>query len=52
MAAKMQANHTGDAPILLREERNTGHGVGKPREMVVREKLDEWTFVFEQLNVE
>ncbi|WP_231182672.1 prolyl oligopeptidase family serine peptidase [Haladaptatus sp. DYF46] len=52
MAAKMQAKHTGDAPILLREERNTGHGVGKPREMVVREKLDEWTFVFEQLGVE
>ncbi|ODR82744.1 prolyl oligopeptidase [Haladaptatus sp. W1] len=52
MTARMQAKHTGNAPILLREERDTGHGVGKPTEMVVREKLDEWTFVFEQLGVE
>ena len=52
MAARIQEKTTGDAPILLREERDTGHGIGKPTEMVVREKLDEWTFVFEGLGVE
>ncbi len=51
MAARMQELTTSDRPIILREERDTGHGTGKPTEMVVREKLDEWTFLFDQLNV-
>ncbi|WP_255766651.1 prolyl oligopeptidase family serine peptidase [Haladaptatus halobius] len=51
MTARMQELNTSDRPILLREERDTGHGTGKPTEMVVRENLDEWAFLFEQLGV-
>ncbi len=51
MTARMQELNTSDRPVLLREERDTGHGTGKSTEMVVREKLDERTFLFEQLDV-
>ncbi|WP_049970142.1 prolyl oligopeptidase family serine peptidase [Haladaptatus cibarius] len=51
MTARMQGLNTADRPVLLREEQNTGHGTGKPTEMVVREKLDEWSFFFEQLAI-
>lgn len=51
MTARVQELNTSDQPIMLREERDTGHGTGKPTEMIVREKVDEWTFLFDQLGV-
>ncbi len=52
MAARMQAATTGDAPIALRVETNTGHGVGKPTSMVVREQSEQWGFLCEQLGMD
>ncbi|MFB6119009.1 prolyl oligopeptidase family protein [Halosegnis sp.] len=51
MTARVQANQTGDAPIILRTETDTGHGVGKPTERIVREQLDRWTWLCDRLNV-
>ncbi len=52
MTARMQHATTGDDPILLRTETETGHGAGKPTSMVVRENLDRWTFLYDQLGVQ
>ena len=51
MTARMQAANAGDDPVLLRTETETGHGSGKPTSMVVREQLDEWAFLYDQLDV-
>jgi prolyl oligopeptidase len=51
MTARMQAANTGDEPILLRTETETGHGVGKPTSMVVEEELDRWAFLYDRLEV-
>ncbi|WP_327052611.1 prolyl oligopeptidase family serine peptidase [Halomicrococcus gelatinilyticus] len=52
MTALLQERDASDSPILLREEQETGHGVGKPAAMEAREKLDEWTFLFDRLGVD
>ena len=51
MTARMQAANRGDDPVLLRVESATGHGVGKPTSMKVREELDKWAFLYDQLDV-
>ncbi|NHN58823.1 MULTISPECIES: prolyl oligopeptidase family protein [Halorussus] len=51
MTARLQATNAGDEPILLRTETETGHGTGKPTSMAVRERLDRWAFLYEQLGV-
>jgi prolyl oligopeptidase len=51
MAARLQAATSGDAPILLRVESAAGHGQGKPRNKLVDEATDIWSFVFSQLGV-
>lgn len=51
MIASLQSATSSDAPILLRVQKKTGHGMGAPRRIVIEELVDEWTFVFEQLGM-
>jgi prolyl oligopeptidase len=50
MTARMQ-NETDGGPFLLRTKTDTGHGSGKPTSMIVTEKTDEWTFLYDQLGM-
>lgn len=52
MTPLLQELNTGSNPIILRTERNTGHGVGKPTSMVVREQAERWGFLFDHLGIE
>jgi len=38
-------------PVLLREESHAGHGAGKPLAKVIDQVVDEWSFVFSQLEI-
>ncbi len=49
MVALMQASTSGDGPILLRYERDAGHGRGKPLHKIADEWADIWSFVFAQM---
>lgn len=43
-AATLQYAQAGAAPILLRVDRRAGHGLGKPRRMLLNEIADAWAF--------
>ncbi len=49
-AARMQAEADG-GPFLLRTKSDTGHGVGRPKSMIVDEQVDAWTFLYDTLGV-
>ncbi len=51
MTAALQAATSSDNPILLRLQRRTGHGRGVPKSIVIDELLDEFCFVFQQLEL-
>ena len=51
-AARLQANNTGPHPVALRVAEDTGHGVGKPTSMIVREQSERWGFLVDQLGVD
>jgi len=51
MTAALQAATTSDNPILLRVQRQTGHGQGAPRRIVLEELIDSWCFIFGQLGL-
>jgi prolyl oligopeptidase len=44
-AARLQTATSGDAPILLYVEPDAGHGAGKPRDKIVAELTDRWSFI-------
>jgi prolyl oligopeptidase len=44
-AAALQAAQHGEAPILIRIQTNTGHGVGKPTQLLIEERADMWAFL-------
>ena len=48
-AARLQAAHKGDEPVLIRIEVNAGHGAGKPTSMIIDEQADKWAFLFHEL---
>jgi prolyl oligopeptidase len=50
-AATLQANQQGDSPILIRIDKNAGHGAGKPTSMKIAEATDKISFVLFNLNV-
>lgn len=50
-AARLQEAQTGDNPILLRVEKNAGHGLGKPTSKIIEEQTDLYTFLFNELNI-
>ncbi|MFD1206174.1 prolyl oligopeptidase family protein [Sporosarcina contaminans] len=49
-AATLQEAHIGDNPILLRVEKNAGHGLGKPTVKIIEELTDVYTFLNKTLN--
>ncbi len=49
--ATLQENHTGTEPILIRIDKNAGHGAGKPTAKQIDEFGDMWSFVFDKLGM-
>lgn len=43
-AATMQEKYSGDNPVLIRIETQTGHGGGKPVSKAIEETADKWAF--------
>ena len=50
-AARLQEYHNGDAPVLIRIEKDAGHGAGKPTSKVIEEISDMWAFMFANMGV-
>jgi prolyl oligopeptidase len=50
-AARLQACHASDAPVLIRIDTKAGHGMGKPTAKLIDEAADRWAFVVEALGV-
>ncbi|TXC82120.1 prolyl oligopeptidase family serine peptidase [Luteibaculum oceani] len=50
-AATLQAHQKGNEPILLRVDKNAGHGAGKPVEKQVEEFADQWAFVMQHVGM-
>lgn len=51
MTALLQEHNTGPNPVVLRTETGTGHGIGKPTSMIVREQAEQWGFLFDHLDI-
>lgn len=51
MVARVQAANASPHPILVRLETKAGHGAGKPRNKVLDELTDVYSFLFAQLGV-
>ena len=45
-AARLQAAHKGENPVLIRIATNAGHGAGKPISKIIEEQSDIWSFMF------
>ncbi|MEM9837105.1 MAG: prolyl oligopeptidase family serine peptidase [Bacteroidota bacterium] len=45
-AARLQAAHAGDNPVLIRIATDAGHGAGKPISKIIEEQADLWSFFF------
>lgn len=43
--SELQAQHTGDTPVLIRVETSAGHGAGKPTSMQIDENADYLAFM-------
>ena len=43
-AARLQAAHAGEAPVLIRIETDAGHGAGKPTAKIIDEQADIYSF--------
>lgn len=50
-AATLQEAQQGDNPILLRVEKNAGHGLGKPTAKIIEELTDVYSFLLKTLEV-
>jgi len=50
-AATLQANQVGPEPVLIRIDKNAGHGAGKPIAKQIEENADMWSFVFYKLGM-
>lgn len=50
-AATMQEKQQGDNPVLIRIDKNAGHGSGKPTDKQIEEFADIWAFVFYNLGM-
>jgi prolyl oligopeptidase len=49
-AARLQEAHTGENPVLIRIEKDAGHGAGKPTSKIIEEQADKWSFLFYNTN--
>lgn len=45
-AATLQEKHKGDNPVLIRIDKQAGHGAGKPTSKLIEEETDIWSFMF------
>lgn len=52
MAARLQKASSSGLPILLRYDRQAGHGAGKPLSQKIEEAADRYAFLFWQLGME
>ena len=52
MTARLQAASSSDNPVLLRTSSTTGHGGGTPLDEKIKEAVDKYTFLINQLGVE
>jgi prolyl oligopeptidase len=50
-AARLQAAHGGDNPVLIRIEENAGHGAGKPTAKIMEEQADKWAFMLDEMGL-
>jgi prolyl oligopeptidase len=50
-AARLQAAHRGENPVMIRIETKAGHGAGKPTSKQIDEAADLWSFAFDQLGM-
>ncbi|HEY6042916.1 MAG TPA: prolyl oligopeptidase family serine peptidase, partial [Anaerolineae bacterium] len=50
-AAALQAAQSGRAPILIRIQKQAGHGMGKPTAMLIEEQADIFAFLVKTLNL-
>ena len=50
-AARLQKNHTGKVPVLIRIETRAGHGAGKPTSKRIEEAADLWSFLVKNLGM-
>ena len=51
MTAALQEATSGTRPILIRVERQAGHGAGKPLSMRVQHQSEDWVFLMWQLGM-
>jgi prolyl oligopeptidase len=52
MVARLQAAQSCEAPILLRVNKDTGHGIGTPLTERIAEIVDVYAFLFHELGVD
>lgn len=50
-AATLQEAHSGEAPVLIRIEKNAGHGAGKPVAKSIAEQADVFAFTFYNMGI-
>jgi prolyl oligopeptidase len=50
-AAALQENHSCANPVLIRIDKNAGHGAGKPTAMIIADKVDQWSFAFFEMGI-
>lgn len=50
-AAELQAKYKGKNPMLIRIDKQAGHGAGKPTSKQMDEAIDTWSFVFYHLGM-
>lgn len=50
-AATLQEAHSGEAPVLIRIEKNAGHGAGKPVAKSIAEQADVFAFTLHNMGI-
>jgi prolyl oligopeptidase len=50
-AARLQEVQSCNNPVLIRIDKNAGHGAGKPTEMVIQDKVDMWAFALYEMGL-
>lgn len=50
-AARLQACHNGPEPVLIRIDKDAGHGAGKPTGKILDEQADRWAFMLHEMGL-
>jgi prolyl oligopeptidase len=51
-AARLQAAQGCNKPVLIRIDKNAGHGAGKPTSMIIQDKVDMWAYALYEMGLE